>query len=109
MEETIKNSKELWKCAKETLSLKKLNKKSSKLAARDAINLKFSEQVFKFEAEKIGLLQREEELPPEIEQSIPQKLLDMEENESKRLFNPFLELKGFDMRLHEDIRRNAKG
>jgi hypothetical protein len=96
MEETIKNSTELWKCAKETLSLKKLNEKSSKLAARDAINLKFSEQVFKFEAEKIGLLQREEEIPPEMEQLIPQKLLDMEENESKRLFNPFLKLKGFN-------------
>ncbi|KAA1091010.1 hypothetical protein PGT21_020568 [Puccinia graminis f. sp. tritici] len=96
MEETIKNSKKLWTCAKETLDLDKLNKKSSELAVRDQINLKFSNQLFHFQEEKIALIESGEELPEHMDQDIPQKLVDMEENEPKRMFSPFLELKGFD-------------
>ncbi|EFP84007.1 uncharacterized protein PGTG_09720 [Puccinia graminis f. sp. tritici CRL 75-36-700-3] len=96
MEETKENSKKLWTETKETLNLDKLNAKSAKLAVRDQINLRFSKQVFNFQSEKIALLAAGEELPTRFEQDIPQKLVDMEEKEPKRMFNAYLELKGFD-------------
>ncbi|KAI7941230.1 hypothetical protein MJO29_013304 [Puccinia striiformis f. sp. tritici] len=96
MEETIINSKKLWTETKETLDLDKLNKKSAKLAVRDQLNLKFSKQVFAFQAEKISLLAAGEELPPHMDQDIPQKLVDMEKDEPLRMHNSFMRLKGFD-------------
>ena len=48
-----------------------------------------------FQAEKLVLLENDEELPDHIKKEIPQELLDMEQNEPKRMFNPLLELKGF--------------
>jgi hypothetical protein len=95
MEETKQNSKKLWTETKKTLTLDKLRVKSSKLAVQDQLNLKFSKQVFDFQAEKIVLVARGEELPTHMEQDIPQKLVDMEEKEPKRMLNPYLELKGF--------------
>ncbi|POW18334.1 hypothetical protein PSHT_05903 [Puccinia striiformis] len=96
MEETIINSKKLWTETKETLDLDKLNKKSAKLAVRDQLNLKFSIQVFAFQAEKISLLAAGEELPPHMDQDIPQKLVDMEKHEPLRMHNSFMRLQGFD-------------
>ncbi|POW14591.1 hypothetical protein PSTT_02767 [Puccinia striiformis] len=95
-EETSKNSEELWTYTKETLNPDKLDKKSAELAVRDQINLKFSRRVFDFQQEKIALLSTGEELPTHMMQDVPQELLDMEENELQRMFNPFLKLKGFD-------------
>ncbi|KAI7940677.1 hypothetical protein MJO28_012962 [Puccinia striiformis f. sp. tritici] len=92
MEETIINSKKLWTETKETLDLDKLNKKSAKLAVRDQLNLKFSIQVFAFQAEKISLLAAGEELPPHMDQDIPQKLVDMEKHEPLRMHNSFMRL-----------------
>ncbi|KAI7943268.1 hypothetical protein MJO29_013112 [Puccinia striiformis f. sp. tritici] len=89
---TIINSKKLWTETKETLDLDKLNKKSAKLAVRDQLNLKFSIQVFAFQAEKISLLAAGEELPPHMDQDIPQKLVDMEKHEPLRMHNSFMRL-----------------
>ncbi|EFP94111.1 uncharacterized protein PGTG_20148 [Puccinia graminis f. sp. tritici CRL 75-36-700-3] len=96
MEETKQNSQKLWTETKKTLTVEKLRVESSKLAVQDQLNLKFSKQVFDFQAEKIALVARGEELPTHMEQDIPQKLVYMEEKEPKRMFNPYLELKGFD-------------
>ncbi|KAI7952858.1 hypothetical protein MJO29_008489 [Puccinia striiformis f. sp. tritici] len=96
MEETIINSKKLWTETKETLDLEKLNKKSAQLAVKDQLNLKFSKQVFAFQAEKISLLAAGEELPCHMDQDIPQKLVDMEKDEPMRMHNSFMWLKGFD-------------
>ena len=65
------------------------------MGVQDQINLKFSKQLFAFQAEKILLLENDEELPDHMKKEITQELLDMEKNEPKRMFNPFLELKGF--------------
>ncbi|EFP82632.1 uncharacterized protein PGTG_08828 [Puccinia graminis f. sp. tritici CRL 75-36-700-3] len=82
---------------KETVNLDKLDKKSAEFGVRDQINRKFSKQLFKFDAKKLELLENGEELPTHMDQEIPQELVDMEEKEPKRMFNSFLELKGFDM------------
>ncbi|EFP93436.2 uncharacterized protein PGTG_19239 [Puccinia graminis f. sp. tritici CRL 75-36-700-3] len=97
MEKTVENSKKLWTYAKEPLmNLEKLNKKSSDLAVRDQINLTFCKQLFDFQEKKLNILQAGEELPPDMDQDVPQVLVDMEKNEYKRMFSPYLELKGFD-------------
>ncbi|EFP86454.2 uncharacterized protein PGTG_12410 [Puccinia graminis f. sp. tritici CRL 75-36-700-3] len=98
MEKTIENSKKLWTCAKKPfMNVEKLATESAKLAIRDQINLKFCKELFAFEAEKTAILQEGEELPHHMDQEIPQKLVDMEENQPKKMFNQFLDLKGFDM------------
>ncbi|OAV88550.1 hypothetical protein PTTG_29003 [Puccinia triticina 1-1 BBBD Race 1] len=80
MEKTVENSKKLWECAKEpSMNLDKYNFKSAELA------------------EKIAILQEEEELPRHMDQAVPQVLVDMEKNEPDKMFNQFLRLKGFDM------------
>ncbi|KAA1102937.1 hypothetical protein PGTUg99_037473 [Puccinia graminis f. sp. tritici] len=94
MEQTVENSKKLWTCAKEPLmNLEKLNKKSSDLAVRDQINLTFCKQLFDFQEKKLNILQAGEELPPDMDQDVPQVLVDMEKNEYKRMFSPYLQLK----------------
>ncbi|KAA1126543.1 hypothetical protein PGTUg99_026820 [Puccinia graminis f. sp. tritici] len=98
MEKTIENSKKLWTCAKKPfMNVEKLATESAKSAVRDQINLKFCKELCAFEAEKTAILQEGEELPPHMDQEIPQKLVDMEENQPKKMFNQFLDLKGFDM------------
>ncbi|OAV89021.1 hypothetical protein PTTG_28844 [Puccinia triticina 1-1 BBBD Race 1] len=84
MEQTTENSKKLWECAKEpSMTLEKYNTRSAKLAVRDQINIKFAKQLFNFEEEKIAILQADEELPPHMDQPIPQVLvLDMEKNDT---------------------------
>jgi hypothetical protein len=49
----------------------------------------------KFDSEKLDLLEDGKELPDHMDQAIPQDLEDMEKNEYSRIFNPYLELKGF--------------
>jgi hypothetical protein len=94
-EQTKENTKKLWEIAKETgMTLDKFNSKCAELAVRDQINLKFVQQLFHFESEKIKILSENEELPPHMDQAMPQSLLDMEKNDPTRLFNPFLELQG---------------
>ncbi|EFP92502.1 uncharacterized protein PGTG_18327 [Puccinia graminis f. sp. tritici CRL 75-36-700-3] len=97
MAETKEKSKKLWTHVKETVNLDKLDKKSAEFGVRDQINRKFSKQLFKFDAKKLELLENGEELSTHMDQEIPQELVDMEEKEPKRMFNSFLELKGFDM------------
>ncbi|EFP81051.1 uncharacterized protein PGTG_07303 [Puccinia graminis f. sp. tritici CRL 75-36-700-3] len=98
MEQTIENSKKLWTFAKKPLTnLEKLNTESAKLAFRDQMNLKFCKQLFEFESKKIATLEEDGELPPEMDQPIPQTLVDLEEKEPDRMFNRFLDLRGFDM------------
>ena len=74
-----------------------MNAKSSELGVRDQINLQFSKQVFKFQEEKIEILKSGEELPKNMDQDVPEILVKMEKEEKSRMFNPFLELKGFFM------------
>jgi hypothetical protein len=94
-QKTRENTEKLWKCAKEPgMTLDKLSSKSAYLAMQDPINLKFAKQLFQFEAEKMQMLQENDELPPHMNQAIPQKLVDMEKNEPHRMYNLFLELKG---------------
>jgi hypothetical protein len=71
VEETKDNSKKLWTHAKETLNLDQLNKKSAKLGVQDKINLKFSKQVFQFQAEKLAVLENDEELPDHMKENLP--------------------------------------
>ncbi|EHS62789.1 uncharacterized protein PGTG_22701 [Puccinia graminis f. sp. tritici CRL 75-36-700-3] len=97
MEKTKENSKKLWTHAKETVNLDKLDKKSADLGVRDQINRKFAKQLFKFDAKKVQLLEDGEELSSDMDQEVPQELVDMEDKEPKRMFNPYFELKGFDM------------
>jgi hypothetical protein len=81
--------------AKDTgMTLDKFNSQCAKLAVQDQINLKFVQQLLHFEAEKIKILAENKELPPHIDQAMPQKLVDIEKNEPHRMFNLFLELKG---------------
>jgi hypothetical protein len=94
MKKTKESSKELWTHAKQTLNEEKLDKESAKLGVRDQINRTFCKKLFEFNAEKIDLLENEQELPDHMDQEIPQDIMDMEENEFSRMFNPFLELKG---------------
>jgi hypothetical protein len=94
--QAYENSKKLWACAKEPgMNLDKYNTTSAELAVRDQINLKFAKQLFHFESEKIAILQENDKLPAHMDQAMPQSLIDLEKNEPNRMFNPFLELKGF--------------
>ncbi|PLW22365.1 hypothetical protein PCASD_15908 [Puccinia coronata f. sp. avenae] len=97
MEETSKNSKALWAYVKETMKLDKLNKKSLEFGVRDQINQKFAKQLFDYKAERVAIIKSGEELPEDMTNEIPQKLVDMEKNNPEKLFNPFLKLRGFDM------------
>ena len=74
-----------------------MNAKSAELGVRDQINLQFSKQVFKFHEEKIEILKSGEDLPKHMDQDVPEMLVQMEKEEKSRMFNPFLELKGFFM------------
>jgi hypothetical protein len=95
MQETKRSSVELWKYSKETKNMDKLNKRSAELAVQDQINWNFTNQLIKFEEEKLAILENKEELPEEMDKPIPPDLINMEDNAPQRLFNPFLELKGF--------------
>ncbi|OAV94829.1 hypothetical protein PTTG_05188 [Puccinia triticina 1-1 BBBD Race 1] len=100
MEKTAEDSKKLWEFAKETKSLDKLDAKSAELGVRDQVNRKFCKKIFKFEAEKISLLAALDDgkdLPDHMNQEFRQELLELEEHNYNKMFNQFLELKGFDM------------
>jgi hypothetical protein len=89
-----KHTRELWDYSKETMNMDILNKKSADLGVRDQINQKFAKELIRFQEDKVAILQHEEELPEDMDQPIPQNLVNMEKNALGRLFNPFLELKG---------------
>ncbi|KAA1100370.1 hypothetical protein PGTUg99_023983 [Puccinia graminis f. sp. tritici] len=76
-EKTIRDSEALWKYVKEnaqTMNKEKLDEKSVELGIRDQTNRKFSKRIIAFRATKKALLQDGKELPPEMDQPIPQDL-----------------------------------
>jgi hypothetical protein len=96
-EKTIRDSEELWRYVKEnaqTMNEEKLDEKSVELGIRDQTNRKFAKKIIAFRATKKALLQDGQELPPEMDQPIPQDLVDLELKDKTRMLSPFLKLKG---------------
>jgi hypothetical protein len=60
---------------------------------KDQINRHFSEEVFWFKEKKARLIEDSQENPKDMQHNLPLDLIDPE-NSGKRIFNPFLELKG---------------
>ncbi|EFP83637.2 uncharacterized protein PGTG_09350 [Puccinia graminis f. sp. tritici CRL 75-36-700-3] len=101
-EKTIKDSEEVWRYVKEnalTLNLEKLNEKSAEFGIRDQTNRKFAKQIISFREKKKELLLDGKEIPPDMDQPIPQDLVDLESKDKTQVLSPFLKLKGlcFDM------------
>jgi hypothetical protein len=88
------NSRKLWDLVKEKKSEKKTEKLSIELGVQDQINRQFASQVHKLKKHKKKLKKKKQAIPEEMKSDIPQNIRDLERNNSKALFNLFLELEG---------------
>jgi DNA-binding PadR family transcriptional regulator len=96
-EKTIQDSEEVWRYVKEnalTVNLEKLNEKSAEFGIQDQTNRKFTKQIISFREKKKELLLDGKEIPPDMDQPIPQDLVDLESKDKTRVLSPFLKLKG---------------
>ncbi|KAA1121662.1 hypothetical protein PGTUg99_013745 [Puccinia graminis f. sp. tritici] len=96
-EKTIQDSKEVWRYVKEnarTINKEKLDEKSAEFGIRDQRNRKFAKEIIAFREKKKALLKDGRELPEDMEQAIPQGVMDLESKDESQMLSPFLKLKG---------------
>ncbi|KAI9617016.1 hypothetical protein H4Q26_010654 [Puccinia striiformis f. sp. tritici PST-130] len=97
------DSKKLWDVAKAKKSEKKTDKQSILYGVRDQINRHFAAEIYQLKKQKKKLTKNKEPIPQNMKCDIPQHILDIEKNNPDDLFNPFLELEGFDGLKHTPV------
>ncbi|KAI9609519.1 hypothetical protein H4Q26_007476 [Puccinia striiformis f. sp. tritici PST-130] len=97
------DSKKLWDVAKAKKSEKKTDKESILYGVRDQINPHFAAEIYQLKKQKKKLTKNKEPIPQNMKSDIPQHILDIEKDNPDDLFNPFLELEGFDGSKHTPV------